>query len=91
MIFCALVPLGMLEAFADLGRAVWATIPFAALVCWVYLTTDRIGDWSENPFEGLANDVPISSMARGIERDIRQMVGETELPPARMPEDNMLF
>ncbi len=91
VIFCALVPLGMLEAFAELGHAVWATIPFATLVCWVYLTTDRIGDWSENPFEGLANDVPISSMARGIERDIRQMVDQTELPPARKPNGNILF
>ncbi len=91
VIFCALVPLGMLEAFRDLGGAVWATIPFATLVSWVYLTTDRIGDWSENPFEGLANDVPISSMARGIERDIRQMLDQTELPPARTPSQNLLF
>ena len=50
---------------------------------WVFLTTDQIGEWSENPFEGLANDVPISSMARGIERDVLQMIGRTELPPPR--------
>ena len=58
----------------------WLTIPFATLVSWVFLTADKIGDWSENPFEGLANDVPIKNMARGIERDIRQMLDETDLP-----------
>ena len=57
----------------------------------VTITTDKIGDWSENPFEGLANDVPISSMARGIERDILQMIGRTELPPPRAPDGMIQF
>jgi putative membrane protein len=92
VVFCALVPLGMLEAFEGLATgAAWATIPFATLVSWVFLTTDRIGDWSENPFEGLSNDVPISTIARGIERDVRQMVDETELPPARQPSGSIFY
>ncbi|MCA9656284.1 MAG: multidrug transporter [Myxococcales bacterium] len=82
--FAALVPFGMLEEFAALGEGLaWLAVPFSALVSWVFLTTDQIGEWSENPFEGLANDVPISSMARGIERDVLQMIGRTELPPPR--------
>lgn len=89
--FCALVPCGLLTAFEAASMPVWATIPFSTLVSWVFLTMDRIGDWSENPFEGLANDVPISSMARGIERDIRQMIGQDDLPPARGPKGEILF
>lgn len=81
-----ILPFGLIPEFAKLGQhMVWLSIPFSAAVSWVFLTTDRIGGWSENPFEGLANDVPITTMARGIERDIRQMIGETELPPARAP------
>ena len=53
--------------------------------------TDKIGEWSENPFEGLHNDVPISTIARGIERDIRQIAGETELPPARQVKNSIMF
>ena len=79
--FCGLVPLGMLQAFS--AHFLWMAIPFSSLVSWVFLTMDRIGDWSENPFEGLANDVPISTMSRGIERDILQMVGRDALPPPR--------
>ena len=44
-----------------------------------------IGDYSENPFEGLYNDVPISSMARSIEIDIRQMLDEDNLPEELKP------
>jgi len=29
-----------------------------------------------NPFEGTANDVPITTMARGIEIDMREMMNE---------------
>ena len=92
VIFTLLVPLGMIGEFEALGPGMaWITVPFAALIGWVFLTTDKIGDWSENPFEGLHNDVPISTMARGIERDIREMIGESELPPARVAKDWVLF
>jgi ion channel-forming bestrophin family protein len=46
---------------------------------------EMIGDYSENPFEGLYNDVPISTMARSIEIDIRQMLDETDLPEPLEP------
>jgi putative membrane protein len=38
---------------------------------------ERIGRVGENPFEGSGNDVPISTIARGIEIDIRQQLGES--------------
>lgn len=89
-IFCALLPFGLLEEFEALGDGmVWATIPFSALVAWVYLTADRIGDWSENPFEGLPTDVPISTIARSIERELKQSLGETTLPPPRSPRHSI--
>jgi len=84
ILFAALVPFGLLHEFHELGEhMVWLTIPFGGIVGWVFLTADMIGDWSENPFEGLANDVPITAMSRGIERDVRQMLDETELPDPR--------
>ena len=44
-----------------------------------------IGKYSENPFEGLYNDVPITSMSRSIEIDIWQILGETDLPKPMEP------
>ena len=54
----------------------WFTIPFYVIVAWVFHTMERIGRTGENPFEGTANDVPISMIARGIEIDLRQNLGE---------------
>jgi len=81
-IFLFLLPFGMLNIFINANNiyASWLVLPFAMLVSWVFILMEMIGDYSENPFEGLYNDVPISSMAREIEIDIRQMLDETDLP-----------
>ena len=59
---------------------VWLAVPATTVCFWIFWLMDRVGEYSENPFEGLSNDVPIRSMARGIEIDIRQMLDETDLP-----------
>ncbi len=42
-------------------------------------------EYSENPFEGLANDVPTRASARCIEIDIYRMLDETELMREAVP------
>ncbi|MEP4594621.1 MAG: hypothetical protein ABJZ92_00325, partial [Cyclobacteriaceae bacterium] len=42
---------------------------------WIFNTMQRIGTVGENPFEGSANDVPISTMSRAIEIDLLEMLG----------------
>jgi putative membrane protein len=88
-IFVLLLPLAMVPQFADIGINIsdtmpligkifiWLAIPFYVAVAWVFHTMERIGRTGENPFEGSANDVPISTIARGIEIDLRQNLGES--------------
>lgn len=80
-IFIFLLPLGIVGEFAKLGAAgVWLMIPFGTIVGWIYVMMELIGDYSENPFEGLSTDVPMLSICRTIEIDLLQMLGETDLP-----------
>lgn len=83
-LFLMLLPFGMIDIFrrAPEPWMVFFAIPATMICFWIFWMMDRVGEYSENPFEGLSNDVPIKSMARGIERDIRQMLDETDLPPA---------
>ena len=95
-IFLVLLPFGMLNIFNDdLSNLTsgWLVFPFSVLVSWVFILMEMIGEYSENPFEGLYNDVPISSMARSIEIDIRQMLDETDLPKPLEPvgDFNIMF
>ena len=77
----------MMDIFHDFeeDNLLWIAVPFSVICSWVFWVMEMIGDYSENPFEGLYNDVPITSMARGIEIDIRQMLDETDLPEPVKP------
>ena len=91
-IFIFLLPFGMVSEFAKLGEwGIWVSIPFTAIVAWVYLVMELVGDYSENPFEGLGNDIPMLSLCRTIEIDLREMLGETDLPPAVEAKNGVLI
>ena len=97
-VFVLLLPFAIVPQFAEIGVEIannyptigdlfiWMSIPFYVAVAWVFHTMERIGRTGENPFEGSANDVPISTIARGIEIDLRQNLGESkEEIPAQFP------
>jgi putative membrane protein len=80
-IFIFLLPFGMVSEFSKLGEwGIWLSIPSSILVGWVYLVMELVGDYSENPFEGLANDIPMLSLCRTIEIDLREMLQEKNIP-----------
>ena len=85
------LPLALMPELAKMGpHFVWATIPLAATVSWIFHMIDRIGEATENPFEGGANDVPITAMSRTIEIDLRGMLGDPQ-PAALTPTNNILM
>lgn len=98
-VFIALLPFGIVPEFHHIAGGlktdfpliseyfIWLAIPFCTVVSWVFHTMERIGRVGENPFEGTPNDVPISTIARGIEIDLRQLFNEVadSIPP-QFPE-----
>jgi len=72
---------------------VWLSIPFYVVVAWTFHTMERVGRTGENPFEGTVNDVPISTIARGIEIDLRQNLGESRevIPEPFLVKHNTQF
>ena len=80
-ILCLLLPFGMIGEFARLGEhMVWLAIPLSLVISWMYTSLDQVGESTENPFEGGANDVPIAKICEEVELDLRQVMGETGLP-----------
>ncbi len=91
-LFMFMVPFGMLQEFQQLGgHLIWLNIPFSALVCWVFHTMEKIGEVTENPFEGGPNDVPMNALTRNIEIDLKEMLDETDIAPALQPVNNILM
>lgn len=99
-LFCVLLPFALLGEFNNFndtvtgvlnGGMVWFVIPFSVLISWIYTSLEQVGESTENPFEGSANDIPISQMSRAVEIDIREMLGETDLPPALQPQHDIVL
>lgn len=99
-LFVFLLPFGIVPEFAEIASEIvpdhpiigkyfiWLAIPFCACVSWAFHIMERMARVGENPFEGIVNDVPISTISRGIEIDLRQMLDELEDEiPGQFPED----
>jgi len=91
-LFVLMLPFGMLNEFQKIGENyIWLTIPFTIVVGWVFTSMEKVGESTENPFEGNPNDVPITAMSRTIEIDLKDMFDETDLPKPLTPINNILM
>ncbi len=92
-IFALLLPFALAHEFHKLhdGWAIWIVVPLSVLISWIFQTIESVGDNSEDPFENYINDVPMTAICRTIEIDVRQMLGETDLPPKIVPQNDILM
>lgn len=98
--FCVLLPFGLLREFDALnavatgwmkGHMVWLVVPFSVMISWMYTTLEQVGASTENPFEGGANDVPIAQINRMIEIELRELLGDADLPVLLRPRNNIIL
>lgn len=83
-IFCVLVPFGLASACG------WFAPPIAMVLAYAFFGLDALGDELEEPFGLLANDLPLDALVRTIEIDLREALGETDLPPPLAPVNDRL-
>jgi putative membrane protein len=57
-------------------------IPMNILVCLAFALINEAGRVLEDPFSLFYNGLPLMALSRKIERNLREQLGETELPPA---------
>jgi len=91
-LFIIMLPFGFYSEFNKIGSyGIWLAVPLTIVIGWIYVVMELVGDYSENPFEGLMNDVPMLSICRNIEIDLLQQLGETKLPESIRPVKNVLL
>jgi len=91
-IFLLLFPFSMIPELMAIGEVgFWISIPITALVGWVYVMMELVGDYTENPFQGMANDIPMLSLCRTAEIDLREILNESNLPDPIKAKKNILM
>jgi putative membrane protein len=84
-IYCVMLPLALVTTMG------WFTPLGSTLVGFIFLALDKIGRDIEDPFENSVYDVPLTSLTTTIEVNLRQLLGETVLPPAEKPVQGVLW
>ena len=78
--FCMLLPLALAT---PLG---WLTPLVTIAVAYTFLGLEALSDELVEPFGSAAHDLPLMSIARGIEISVRQLRGDVEIPEPMQPE-----
>lgn len=73
--YCFLMPFGLL------GSIGWMAPVITLLVSYSFLALEELSHELEEPFGMEPNDLPLDALSRNIERALRDMLGERELPP----------
>ncbi|WP_158749596.1 bestrophin family protein [Acidobacterium sp. S8] len=84
-IYCLMLPVGLV------GVLGWFTPLGSTLVGFMFLALMKIGNDLEDPFENTIFDVPVTAIATTVEINLRQLLGETELPSPEQPIRGVLW
>jgi putative membrane protein len=79
-VYCCALPLGLVEHFGV------ATAVVVVALSFMFLVLSAIGRFLEDPFTTGPNAIALTAICRTIEINLRQMLGETDLPPPVLPK-----
>jgi len=83
-IYCIALPFGLVKSVGAFTPVV------VGIVAYAFYGLDAIGDEIENPFGTDANDLPLSALSTTIELNLRQRLGEKDLPALPKPKGGVL-
>lgn len=88
--FMLLLPFSLIGDFTKMNID-FLTIPVSIIISFVFAIIGKVGEVNEDPFENRITDVPLTAMCNTIERDLREMLGETNLPTKLEAENGFLY
>lgn len=66
--------------FAFVSQMGLATVPVSLVISFVFLALDLVGERTEDPFENRLEDVPLTSLCKTIETNVKEQWGATDFP-----------
>lgn len=89
-VFILLLPFTLMGDFIKMQVEV-ALIPITVLISFVFSIIGKVGEVNEDPFENRITDIPLSALCNTIERDLKEIMGETDLPARFTDTEGYLF
>lgn len=89
-VFTFILPFCLIGDLEKMGL-IYLLVPLTVLICFVFASIGKVGEVNEDPFENRITDVPMTALCNTIERDLLEMLGETQLPQKIEQENGFLF
>jgi ion channel-forming bestrophin family protein len=89
-VFMLLLPFSLIGEFGRMNID-YLMIPISVVISFVFAIIGKVGEVNEDPFENKITDVPLTALCNTIERDLLEMLGESDLPPKSSPENGFLY
>lgn len=88
--FMLVLPLSLIGEFK---RLEWdfLFIPVTVMICFIFSIIGKVGEVNEDPFENRVTDVPLDALCNTIERDLKEMTGEKNIPAKNDPVNGILM
>ncbi len=84
-VFLLLLPFGYVDGHA------WAAPVVAGLIAYAFFGLAALAAQLERPFDGHPNGLPIEALADTVEINLRESLGELDLPPLPEPKNHLLM
>jgi putative membrane protein len=65
----------------------WVAMPLNLIVCIGFTLISETGRILEDPFNHFFNSLPVTNLSINIERNLRQRLGDDDIPAATVPDD----
>jgi ion channel-forming bestrophin family protein len=89
-VFIFVLPICLIGDFTKMNMD-FMVIPISFIICFVFAVMNRVGEINENPFENQMSDIPMTALCNTIERDLKEMLDENNLPTKLEPENGFLY
>jgi putative membrane protein len=89
-LFILFLPLGVMDRFQELGQA-WMVFPVTILVGWTFFQIYIFGKVMSNPFENWHTDVAMDAICTVIAIDLKQSIGDADVPARPVPHNGVLM
>ena len=88
LLYAAAIPFGVLSL---VPAAIWWTVPLSLLLSGVFIVMAVVGSANDEPFAGKVTDVPVAAICQQIERELRDMLGDRDIPTMPAPVRGYLW
>ena len=74
----------------ELG-AIWVVVPATVIVSWIFYQIYVIGRVMSKPFAGWKTDVAMTDICTTIEIDLKEVIGDSDIPEKVKPKGGALM